>query len=98
MMVSSHLILALFLAAQAFDGLFTYTAVRADGLQAEGNIILATWMALIGPAPALFGAKLLATACGVLLYKHGVHRTLALLTALYAVAAVGPWIVLIRQY
>ena len=97
-MVSSHLILALFLMTQAFDGLFTYTAVRADGLQAEGNFLLVSWMALVGPAPALFGAKLLAAACGVLLYKYGVHRTLALLTALYIVAAVGPWIILIRQY
>jgi len=97
-MISSHLILALFLVTQAFDGLFTYTAVRADGLQAEGNMLLATWMALVGPAPALFVAKLLAALCGVLLYKHGVHRTLALLTALYAVAAIGPWILLIRQY
>ena len=97
-MISSHLILALFLMTQAFDGLFTYTAVRADGLQAEGNVILATWMSLVGPFPALFGAKLLAAGCGVLLYKLGVHRTLALLTALYVIAAVGPWILLIRQY
>jgi hypothetical protein len=97
-MVGSHLILALFLVTQAFDGLFTYTAVRADGLQAEGNILLATWMALVGPASAVVGAKLLAAGCGLLLYKHGVHRTLALLTFFYLVAAVGPWILLIRQY
>jgi hypothetical protein len=29
--------------------------------------------------------------CGVLLYIRGIHRTLALLTAVYAVGAVGPW-------
>jgi len=97
-MVGPHLVLALFLMTQAFDGLFTYTAVRADGLQAEGNMLLVTWMALIGPGLALFGAKLLAGACGVVLYRHGVHRTLALLTAFYVIAAVGPWILLIRQY
>ena len=67
-------------------------------MQAEGNFLLVSWMALVGPAPALFGAKLLAAARGVLLYKCGVHRTLAVLTALYVVAAVGPWIVLILQY
>jgi hypothetical protein len=92
---SPVVVLLLFLAAQACDGLFTYAAVSAYGLAAEGNLLLATWMALVGPAPALVGAKALAGACGVLLYLKGVHRTLAVLTALYAVGAVGPWIVVL---
>ena len=41
---------------------------------------------------ALVGAKTLAGACGILLYLKGVHKTLALLTAFYAVGAVGPWL------
>lgn len=90
-MVLPRLVLLLFLAAQAFDGIFTYVAVSAYGLAAEGNLLLATWMALIGPAPTLLGAKGLAAACGVFLYLRGVHRTLALLTVIYAAAAVGPW-------
>ena len=94
-MVASRVILLLFLAAQACDGVFTYTAVRTHGLAAEGNMLLATWMALVGPAPALVGAKALAGACGVLLYLKGVHKTLALLTAFYALGAVGPWLVVL---
>jgi hypothetical protein len=90
-MLLSRVVLLLFLAAQAFDGIFTYAGVRAYGLAAEGNALIATWMALIGPAPALFGAKLLAAACGILLYVRGVHRTLALLTILYALGAIAPW-------
>jgi hypothetical protein len=93
----ARLVLLLFLAAQACDGLFTYVAVSAFGLAAEGNVLLATWMGLVGPAPALLGAKMLAAGCGVLLYLKGVHRTLALLTLLYAVGAVGPWMVVFRS-
>ena len=89
--------LLLFLTAQACDGVFTYVAVSAFGLTAEGNALLATWMALVGPGPALVGAKVLAGACGVLLYLKGVHRTLMLLTLIYGVGAVGPWLVFLRS-
>ena len=68
-MVVSRVMLLLFLTAQGFDGLFTYTAVHAYGLNAEGNFLIATWMALVGPAAALFGAKTVAAACGILLYS-----------------------------
>jgi hypothetical protein len=91
-MVVSRVILLLFLTAQGFDGLFTYTAVQAYGLHAEGNVLIATWMALVGPATALFGAKAVAGACGVLLYVRGLHRTLSLLTIVYLVVAIGPWL------
>ena len=90
-MAVSRLMLLLFLTAQGFDGLFTYTAVHAYGLHAEGNILIATWMALVGPAAALFGAKAVACACGMLLYTRGMHRTLTLLTLVYLVGAIGPW-------
>jgi uncharacterized membrane protein len=92
MVVVSRVMLLLFLAAQAFDGLFTYMAVHAYGLHAEGNVLIATWMALVGPAAALFGAKTVAAACGVLLYVRGMHRTLSLLTVFYVFGAIGPWL------
>ena len=94
MVPASRLVLLLFLTAQAFDGLFTYVAVTAYGLAAEGNLLLATWMGLVGPAPTLVGAKSLAAGCGIFLYLRGVHRVLALLTLLYGVAAVGPWMLI----
>ena len=49
----SRLVLMLFLAAQAFDGVFTYVAVNAVGTRAESNAFLAFFMTLIGPGPAL---------------------------------------------
>ena len=97
-MAFSRIILLLFLSAQAFDGVFTYVAVGAYGLAAEGNALMATWMALVGAAPALFAAKTIAAACGVLLYVRGVHRTLALLTLFYAFGALGPWMLIFARH
>ena len=90
--VFSRLMLLLFLTAQGFDGLFTYT-VHAYGVHAEGNVLIVTWMALVGPGAALFGAKAVAGACGLLLYARGLHRTLSLLTILYVIGAIGPWLI-----
>jgi hypothetical protein len=84
--------LLLFLVAQFWDGLFTWVAVDLYGLPAEGNVILATWMAVAGPGPTLVAAKVGAAACGVLLYARGIHRVLAGLTAYYAIGAIGPWL------
>jgi hypothetical protein len=95
-MLASRAVLLLFLLTQAGDGLLTYTAVRAYGIAAEGNMVLATWMALVGPFPALFAAKMLAAGGGVLLYARGIHRTLAILTLFYVVGAIGPWIVVFQ--
>jgi hypothetical protein len=89
---TSRLVLWLFLVAQLADGLFTYIAVSAYGPSAEANAILAVWMAIVGPAPTLLVAKMVAAGAGVLVYRHGLHGVLATLTAVYAVAAVVPWI------
>ena len=97
-MVVSRLMLLLFLTAQGFDGLFTYAAVQAYGLHAEGNMIIATWIALVGPEAALFGAKTVACGCGVLLYLRGLNRTLSLLTLVYVVAAIGPWLMIFATH
>jgi hypothetical protein len=95
-MLTSRVVLVLFLLVQACDGVFTYTAVHAYGVAAEGNMILATWMTLVGPFPTLFVAKMVAAGGGVLLYARGIHRTLALLTLLYVLGAIGPWIVVFQ--
>ena len=91
-MTASRVVLGLFLLAQACDGLFTYAAVRSYGVGAEGNMLLSTWMTLVGPFPTLFVAKSVAAGGGILLYARGIHRTLALLTLLYLFGAIGPWL------
>ena len=88
---------AIFVLLQIADGVLTYAAVSQFGSAAEGNPIVATWIVLTGAAPALVGAKLMACACGAVLYVAGVHRILAGLSAFYLVAAVGPWLQIMSQ-
>jgi hypothetical protein len=96
-MVTPQLGIAVFLIAQLCDGVFTYLAIQHFGVLAEGNPLLATWVVLVGPQPAIIGAKLLASGCGVLLYAAHRYDVLGGLTLLYGTAAVGPWLVAFRQ-
>ena len=89
--------LVIFVLLQLADGLLTYAAIERFGASAEGNPILATWIMITGAVPALIGAKLLAYACGGVLYATGVHRVLVGLSALYLFAAVVPWLQLLSQ-
>jgi len=94
--LTSRLLLSLFLVAQVFDGVFTYIVVRAFGPVAEANLLLETWIGLVGPEPAILGAKLLAGACGLFLYGLGLHRVLLGLTVYYGVVAIGPWLITLQ--
>jgi hypothetical protein len=87
-----RLILLLFLVAQIFDGLLTYTAVAVLGVVEEGNVLLAAAMQVAGAGPVLVGAKSLAAVCGVLLYTRGLYATLGVLTGVYMLAAITPWL------
>jgi hypothetical protein len=90
--VGTRLVLLLFLVVQGFDGLFTYVAVDALGVTAEGNRLLAALMTGLGTLPTLIAAKVTAAAGGMLLYVRGWHRVLAVVTAIYALLAIGPWL------
>ena len=90
--------LAIFIVLQMVDGVLTYAAVDRFGASAEGNPIIATWIMVTGAIPALLGAKLMACACGGVLYAAGVHRVLAGLTALYLFAAIVPWLQIFSQF
>lgn len=96
-MPTPRLVVVLFVIAQICDGLLTYAGLQIFGLAAEGNPLIATWVALVGPEPALLGAKLLASGCGIILYVVGTHRVLMGLTVLYGVAAIGPWLAIFHH-
>jgi hypothetical protein len=89
--------LAIFIVLQLADGALTYAAVDRFGAAAEGNPILATWIMFTGAVPALLGAKIMACACGGVLYAAGVHRVLVGLSALYLFGAVMPWLQIFSQ-
>jgi uncharacterized protein DUF5658 len=95
--VRPRLWLAIFVLLQLADGVLTYAAIERFGASAEGNPILGTWIMITGAVPALVGAKLLACACGGVLYATGVHRVLVGLSALYLFAAVMPWLQILSQ-
>jgi uncharacterized membrane protein len=88
----SRVVLLLFVAAQAFDGVFTYVAVNAVGPRAESNALLAFWMGLVGPGLALFVAKGIAVLAGTFVYRRGLYGVLASLTVIYAAIAIAPWV------
>jgi hypothetical protein len=86
------IVLVAFLLTQASDGVLTYVGVSTYGARVEGNPLLTWLMASLGQGLALAAAKTAAGAFGIALHLTAVHRTVALLTALYVAAAVVPWI------
>ncbi|RPJ73683.1 MAG: hypothetical protein EHM24_07480 [Acidobacteria bacterium] len=84
-----------FLAVQACDGVLTYIGMSTFGPHMEGNPIVSSLMVAFGVGPGLTGAKVVAGMFGILLHVSGVHRLMALLTALYLVLAVVPWTALL---
>ncbi len=84
-----------FLMVQALDGMLTYVGLVTYGPAVEGNPVLSWMMGVLGAAPALAGAKAAASAFGIILHLTAVHRTVALLAALYVSAAILPWVELL---
>jgi hypothetical protein len=97
MRLTPRLILLVFLLVQVFDGLLTYTAVSWLGVVGEGNLLLATAMNVAGAGPVLVGAKTIAAGCGLLLYVRRFYGILCLLTGLYLIAAITPWLMVFHS-
>src|SRR5689334_7133457 len=90
-----NLAIVAFLIVQALDGMLTYVGIVSYGPTAEGNPLLSWMMGVMGAAPALARAKLAASMFGIILHLTAVHRTVALLAALYVSAAILPWVELL---
>jgi len=88
-------ILLVFLLAQLLDGVFTYVGISRFGEAIEANPLLAWYIATFGAGVAVIGAKTLAVACAAMLHLYNRHRTVGVLTILYLVAAVWPWMLII---
>jgi hypothetical protein len=81
-----------FVLAQVSDGALTYVGISTFGPSIEANPLLAWLIVATGLGSAILGAKAFALGCGTLLHLQGLHRSLAVLTAVYAGVAVGQWI------
>jgi hypothetical protein len=86
------LVLTIFVVTQLLDGLLTYWGVTRFGIELEMNTLLAQSMHFFGPGAALFAAKGLACACGLVLYCNAYLRPLAAVAGLCLGLAVIPWI------
>ena len=84
-------VIVLFLLAQAADGVMTYVGVTTMGLAIEANPLLVSLMAFTGQGAGVTIAKVVAGGLGISLHLLGVHRIIAILTAIYVVGAVVPW-------
>jgi len=84
-------VLALFVAVQLADGVMTAVAIERYGRSIEGNPLLLFVMGIYGTTAALVGAKLIAVALATVLHARTCHATVAVLTATYVFAALGPW-------
>jgi uncharacterized membrane protein len=91
-------VIVMFLLSQALDGVFTYLGLQQYGLRAEANPLIVSVIPVLGEGLAVASAKLFAAMLGVVLHLRGVHRAVALLTALYVTAAVVPWAALLLAF
>lgn len=88
--------LAAFLLTQVADGTLTYLGVQHYG-HGEANPLLASLIAVHGPAVVLVGAKLMAGLCGTFLYLVKSYRVLVAMALFYLIAAVIPWLYLLLR-
>jgi hypothetical protein len=86
-----------FVLVQALDGAMSYMGVSLHGPDIEANPLVAWYLAAFGPAVGFAVAKLFAVTCGAVLYMTGRYRWVAILTVVYVIFAVGPWVGLLSE-
>lgn len=84
-----------FVVVQALDGAMSYVGVSLHGPDIEGNPLVAWYLTAFGPAVGFTVAKLFAITCGAVLYMTARHSWVAILTVVYVVFAVVPWVTLL---
>jgi hypothetical protein len=98
--VVANLVILTFLAVQTLDTAFTYLGVHAWGLTNEGNVLITSATAALGPLAGLSAFKLWAIGGGMFIHlvRTKIPRSyladLFLVTAcaFYAFYAIGPWL------
>ena len=90
-------VFVIFLVAQVLDGLLTLWGVLRLGVQVEANVLIATAIGTIGAHRAVLAAKLLACACGYILYRTASNTSLAISAGICVGIAVVPWLVIFAE-
>ena len=84
-----------FVVVQCADAWLTTIGIHRFGFGIEANPILSWYAYALGAGVTIFGAKALAVGCAAALHYQGRYRTLSALSALYVVAAIIPWLVVL---
>src|SRR5262249_11039763 len=84
-----------FVTVQALDGAMSYVGVSIHGPGVDAHPLVAWYLGAFGPAVGFTMAKLFAVTCGAVLYFTARYRWVAILTLVYLVFAVGPWVQLL---
>lgn len=87
----ANLIIIAFFFVQALDGMLTYAGVTVFGPDIEANLLILWLIAMFGPAAGLLVAKLIPCLLGCFLHLEGYHGIIGVLTALYVIVAIVPW-------
>jgi hypothetical protein len=86
-----------FVIVQALDGVMSYVGVSLHGPGIEANPLVGWYLSAFGPAVGFTMAKLFAVTCGSVLYFTARYRWVAILTLVYLIFAVGPWVGLLSN-
>ncbi len=83
-------LIIVFIIQQVIDGIFTWHGVTQEGTCYEMNKLLVFFFGKIGIVNTLIIAKVVATACGIFLYKEGCRKLLIGLNVIYFILATFP--------
>jgi hypothetical protein len=75
----------------------TSVGIQTLGTSVEGNPLIVWYAHSVGPAAAVWGAKLFAVGCGAVLHLTARYLTVAVLAFLYLLCAIGPWLHLLSR-
>ncbi len=89
---AAEIVWLVFVIVQALDGAMSYVGVSLHGPSIEANPLVGWYLAAFGPAVGFTAAKLFAVTCGAVLYITARHQWVAILTIVYILFAVGPWV------
>lgn len=86
-----NIVILAFLLTQVLDGALTYWGVKT-GLAIEGNPIMAIAFSYLGLGLGVILFKIWAMGLGVLLHQIGRHKGLLVITVIYVLFAIVPWV------
>ena len=90
----AKIVVVAYVIVQLLDGVYTYIGVSRLGISVELNPLVGWAMTILGVGFGLVVVKFVTTGFGALIYYHGYHNLLALITAFYMAVVILTWMYL----